>query len=589
MKTVLSLVEGIFAVVLALAILSGGTAWAEEGTTASRDGVTGWVAAARFSGDLAGFQKGPWRQAAPDAIGKAGGGFPVLATPSLVLAFDPGQETLEVYTRRGDKTVHRAAVRLPVKTPPGRARIAVPQKGPGLAIEVLGGAEKAACRVTPRASGAIELEGLDGPVEVACRMSYAIVPSLVGTDLVYNPEDAGAGKPVRAASLSLLVGLLEGEGGMMVATWPGTPAAGPELSVGGTPAVFERVRLAGRCKLFLAFIDHSNLWHVEALRPEYLEKDTAIGWKRPFEAKWIGRFHVESDQYDYPFYFRYQKAKLWGRYIAGWFHYPFWFDGQKTLVHFEKKFPPKGKLLIYYLEAEQGKTPVPSPVGIMEEALGRDEARKLLDVEGVQGRLLLKHGNAVCAMTRKIEEIVAKGEGAKRQAEIASWADDVATFIRLIRERVFEFRDYAAEAKKAVAAWKQSHADRADAVQAIEDLLDDMEQTVRDGLPKTSLDEVRKWTDEIKTAAGSENGASLKVKGLDHLCRSVAGTQDDLCRELSILAIRVMEESARMGAGSEEEAALAGDLIARSRAVLRRPTWWEPVRQYEPKSDPGAP
>ena len=152
--------------------------------------------------------------------------------------------------------------------------------------------------------------------------------------------------------MNLFVGLVEGGDAMMVGVWPpGQQAASLRTTAAGNRKGIDGLsfRTGGR-SFYLALLEKPRLWHAEPLQPDYVEKETAIGWKRPFEAKWIGRFFIASEEIDYPFYFRYERAKLWGRSIRGWFTWPVWFDGERTVVHFEKPYPPRGEMLIYFLE-----------------------------------------------------------------------------------------------------------------------------------------------------------------------------------------------------------------------------------------------
>ena len=64
-------------------------------------------------------------------------------------------------------------------------------------------------------------------------------------------------------------------------------------------------------------------------------------------------------------------------------------------------------------------------------------------------------------------------------------------------------------------------------------------------------------------------------------------TQDDLARTLSVLAIRLTEQAAWLAVESPEHAKMAEEVIVKARQVLRKPTWWEPTRRLQPKSDPG--
>jgi len=584
--------QATFLAAVLVALCSGGVCGA-EGVTATRGGVTVWVGDAAFRGTMDAFQKGTWRQVAAEALPQEAGGHLAVATNSLLVALDSGSGRLGVYTRHSGELTLRGEVSVPAVA--GRFRIAADAKTQGLAVEAISAEGEAGPQYTLAFAGDGILEirpGAWNSLTVSSRMKYAVVPSLVGTDLLYRADVRPMLDRLYVPSMNMIVGLLEGEGGVMVGVWPpGKQTASLERKPGGGSQAFEGFSLdmAGE-SFYLAYLERPGIWHAEPLRAEYLEQDTPIAWKRPFEAKWIGRFYIESDSYHFPFYFRYEKMKLWGRCVRGWFNYPFWFEGDKSIVHFEKKFPPKGEMLIYYLQGQSGNTDIASPMAVIEKALGQQTAARLLDFEGVDQRLLLKHGNAVCAMTRKIEEAFASGSEVKRRAEVEAFADDVATFIRLIRERVFEFRDFAAQTKALLAEQQKADPALADDLKGVDELLDEIVQRAQEELPKSSLEEVRQWTGAIKAACAEVRPENLAtVKKMGQQCRSVAGTQDDLDRDLSILAIRVMEEAAAVGVKSPAHVRLAEQVIARTRAVLRRPTWWEPSRIYLPKSDPGAP
>ena len=378
---------------------------------------------------------------------------------------------------------------------------------------------------------------------------------------------------------------------MLVAVWPpGDQLARVRVSEKNGTRTIESFELGTAAQpVFISFLDHPNIWHAERLREEYLETDTAIAWQKPFEARWIGRFFVDSDGYDFPFYFLAERHKLWGRCIRGWHYYPVWFDGDRTMVHFEKKFPPVGELLVYYLDTYDGREQ-PSPIGVMQKSLGKDVAAQLLDFEGTQEQVLLEHHNAVCAMTYKIESCFAREPGAPPLAEVKQYADDIATFIRLIRERVFQFDQFAAEIQDLLQAEQKKQAALADSLEPCEEILAEIRDIAADDLPNVSLEEVRDWTAAIQQLTPDAGQKSLAaVKALTQHCRSVAGTQDDMARNLSVVTIRLMEEAARMGTASPGHVRLAEQIITRCRSILRQPTWWEPCRKYLPKSNPGAP
>ena len=486
-----------------------------------------------------------------------------------------------------------ADVKLDVAQTPGRFKLLVDPQRNGLAVEVYSQDMQRRHTVVLSRRGILAIEQPSGnSVEVRGRIQYALVPSLVGTDLLYAAEDLAPSEPSYLPSMNIMVGLMANHDCVMVAVWPpGQQLARLQRAKPSQSPTIDSFSLdtAGQ-SCYLAFLDHPAIWHEESLRSEYLETDTQIAWQRPFEARWIGRFFIESERYAYPFYFLSEKRQLWGRCIRGWFYYPVWFDGSRTMIHFEKKFPPKGRLLVYYLDHYEDDSHIVSPFSIMRESLGEEQTERLLDIAGATEQVLLEHRNAVCAMTSEIEAYFSQAVNAPARQQVERYADDVATFIRLIRERVFQFARFADETLQFVE--KQTSLDPSlnAAAASVGDILIEIRDVAREDLPQTSLEEVRSWTDALKDLAAVVRPSDLdEVKTLTQSCRSVAGTQDDFARDLSILTIQLTEEAARIGKVSPKHARLAEQLIARSRALLRQPTWWEPCRTYLPKSNPGAP
>jgi hypothetical protein len=498
---------------------------------------------------------------------------------------------LILWTRRDDRLTRRGALVLSEAGRSARLRLIADDKR-GFAVEMDFQQEELRQVVAITRDGILEIRQPPGQtVVVRSPMRYALVPSLIGTDLLYDPEILPVGVPSYLPSLNIVVGLADGNDGVLVGVWPpGEQLARVQVDDNSRPRTFESFSLdtAGQ-SFYLAFLDYPGIWHEEQLRDDYLETHTAIAWERPFDARWIGRFFIDSDGYDFPFYFLSEKQKLWGRYIRGWFEYPMWFDGRRTMVHFEKKFPPQGKLLVYYLDTYHDDVDMLAPVAVMRKSLGNDEAARLLDFDGTNEQVLLEHGNAVCAMTAKIENYFAKVPDAPPRAEVQQYADDVSTFIRLIRQRVFRFDQFAAEMGEMLRTEQQKQPSLAGALQQSDKLVSEIREVAEADLPDTSLEKVRGWTDRIKMLAADNREKNLEtVKTLTQQCRSVAGAQDDLARNLSVVTIRLMEEAARLGTASPQHVRIAERMIGRCRNVLRKPTWWEPCRTYLPKSNPGA-
>lgn len=558
--------------------------------TVSHDGVSVRVLDEPFSGESS-LPKSTASEALPlDQLPMPVAGYPVLESNMAVVTCSPKTGELTFWTRRNDRLIRRGRIALNADAETARLQLVADNKY-GVAVEV--GYQQPGLRhlVALSKDGILEIRQPPGQtVSIHSPMRYVLVPSLVGTDLLYDPDSLPAGQAACLPSLNMVVGLQEGNDGMLVAVWPpGDQLARVQIAEQANAPRIETFSLdtAGE-SVFISLIDAPNIWHAERLREEYLETDTAIDWQRPFDARWIGRFFIDSDGYDFPFYFLSERHKLWGRCIRGWHYYPVWFDGVRTIVHFEKKFPPIGDLLVYYLDTYDDDKRL-SPVGVMQKSLGKDVAANLLDFEGTREQVLLEHRNAVCAMSDKIVSHFARDAGAPSWATVKQYSSDVATFIRLIRERVFQFDKFAVEIQDLLDAEQQKHPTLSKALQPSRDLLAEIRDIVEVDLPEASLEEVGQWTDSITKLSPTDKKSVEAAKALTRQCRQVAGTQDDMARNLSIATIRLMEEAARMGTASPQHARLAEQIIARCRSILRQPTWWEPCRKYLPKANPGAP
>ena len=134
---------------------------------------------------------------------------------------------------------------------------------------------------------------------------YAMVPSLVGTDFSTTPTSFPGMDRLHIPALNMLLGLADGEDCMAVGVWPSgrQSAAWTSNRAGSRSSSTASPSTRPGKSFYLSCLEKPGIWHAEPLKRNYLEKDTVIAWKRPFEAKWIGRFFITSDEYDWPFYF----------------------------------------------------------------------------------------------------------------------------------------------------------------------------------------------------------------------------------------------------------------------------------------------
>ncbi len=516
----------------------------------------------------------------------------VLKSPSLTAAFDAQKGRIVISTRQGDRLTPRAEAAFESVT--RFETLKSVRSGNRDGIEVRSATAETEFTVYLDDRGILEFKPGKARKLVLSGMNlrYAMVPSLVGTDFLYDPQSFAGKDRLHVPALNMLLGMVEGEGCMITGVWPsGGQSAAVDLKPGGKEKVVDALSLdtAGQ-SFYFSCIERPGVWHVEPLLRTYLEKDTVIAWKRPFEAQWFGRMHITSDDYDWPFYFINKPLRLWGRYIRDWYRYPVRFDGEKTVIHFEKRFRPEGELLIYCLQPHptHADASVVTPAEAMAQALSQEQADKILDPEGCVEQTLLEHRLAVCAMTNTMQKWFNNGEEVRNREQIARWCDDTSAFIGMIRRRDQAFAAFAHDLKAGLAERAQKQPQLAASVAELQKPLAQIEEIAGRELPTTSLETVRQWTYKMKQTADEVRPGNKKNYGkLADQCRSVAGTQDDLARTLSVLVIRLTEQAARLAVESPEHAKMAEEVIVKARQVLRKPTWWEPTRRLQPKSDPG--
>jgi hypothetical protein len=576
---------------------------AGSGSASPGKGVTIWLAKDPLQGNLDSVKAEEWERVRLEKQNQRRplGGNPIVAGDTILAAFDSSTGNVSIYTRKGDRLKKRGVFAPAPSCGSLAYRLAEDSTDSGVVIEAIvsSSAEptktQLAYTIRLNADGIIEFKPatITGLTIKDAPTRYGIVPSLIGTDLVFDPVKYAGRNELYVPSMNLYVGLMAGNDCMLVAAWP----PGNQVTKLGLKGASDQTTIdsfsidADRRSLYLTWLEFPNIWYAEALKDEYLERNTPIGWRRPFDARWIGRFFIESSDYHFPFYFDCQKRLIWGRYVRDWYTYPVWFDGDKTIVHFEKKFAPTGEMLIYFLEGYAGTTrtarAVLSPVEVMQKALGPDQARKLLDFEGIANRFLQRDGLAVCAMSDQMGRIFANGNAAKERPEVERLAGDIATFIRLVRERAMEFDAFARGTKDFLDTEVKPDAELLKDFTPAAEMLAEIPRKIKARLPSTSLDEIRVWTDEAKGLIDRDKGAKERLAVLAHQWRSVAGTQDDMARDLAVSTIRTMEAVAEAGVASPKHVKLAEQVIARCRHVLRHGSTWEPRRVHTPSRTPG--
>ncbi len=542
-----------------------------------------WDAPKGAAGNLDWPARGRWTNVAATAHPFAGTA--VFQSRSLVGVVQPRDGSLVLYGLQGSALSPRAVLAPSPVWTGATCELVLVDGRVGLRVVSEGGGRSYTAWLS--ASGVVRLDAEHVPqfALTDCSLAHVILPSFVGTDLCYDARRL-AGAHVSLPSTQWLVGLGAGQDHALVAVWDsdrqavslGLTGAGATRRIGTVTVATDQAGFA------FALLEHPGLWHQEPLPEDWLEEYTPLAWTPPFPARWMAEFFVtaggqpsfRAPHQDYAFPIASAKTRMWGVWFEDWNHYPFYFDGARTIAHFEKTFLPNGNALIYFLEPAAAD--LVSPCEIVEEALGPEKAKALFDWEGNRLRKLplstpdeFMYDRPVCATTTRLAHI--------KQADKATVGMNLAThlyeFIRGIRGRVDQYAAFFAQMKDYLESEQAAHPELAAYVAGLEPLVAEGQAKLAE-IYATPLSVARDRVEGIKKRLAAGQGDGFDCGELD--VRGIAGAQDDLCRRYNRLVLRLVQTAAFTCGDSAARAALATQIWNQARAVLRRPTRWESRR-----------
>ena len=309
-------------------------------------------------------------------------------------------------------------------------------------------------------------------------IEYGVVPDFVGDDLVFSAGQYPSRNVLHIVSENLFMGLLDDRDSVLVVAWPEGRQQTKVVLGSARPAgrLVERVDFQNDGQsMYLALLEAPGIWHKEELKPTYLERDTAIKWKRPFRAKWTTQLYEAGIRTT--FTFRESKDRIW-RGVTGHYTYPVWFGGQDAYYRFSKKIPPKGQSIVYFVEAKDTPVSVSTPVDIMKATLGRQACETILDLPGRRLRTHHRRGAAgvrracTCGGTEAIQAVFEAGQEVERKEYVAGAVDDMMYFVTRHVERIDEYRAFANDMIEFLETSRRSSADS-------KQFLDDMQAIVQ--------------------------------------------------------------------------------------------------------------
>ena len=336
---------------------------------------------------------------------------------------------------------------------------------------------------------------------------------------------------------------------------------------------------------YLAALSAPGLWHKETLAPDYLEKDVAIEWKKPFPAKW--KTQLYEDGVKTTFAFREAKGQIW-RGVPGSYEYPVWFEGESPSFHLGKKVPPKGEALIYFLEGQDTPPGINTPVDILKATLGRPMSETILDIEGRKLRTHHRRGGdgvrraCTCGCTEAIQTFFENGEEGARKEEIKEELDDMIYFVHRHVDRIEEYRKFADELQKLLKARASALPELKPYVQGLAQIAARIEEEYKVQQENMkSFSYADDLTQQTLKLCNRKDPTNLKAyMELLKSWRGMGGAQDYDLAQCHMITRSLCQEAGYRCIEQPEAASFAEQIRARCRQCLRNPDGYEIWAEY---------
>lgn len=434
-------------------------------------------------------------------------------------------------------------------------------------------------------SGIVEVKPRENmkTVRLSGSVQYGIAPTFVGDDLIFDMERCGT-NTVGVPSENLFLGLLSGENSEMVLTWPKGKQQ-VKLRFDAPPAASAIDFDCDSQSFYLAMLSAPGIWHKESLRPDYLEKDIKVRWKRPFPAKWKTQLTEEELKTTYAF--RGSRGEIW-RGVAGSYVYPVWFEGDEAYYHLGKKVPPEGESLIYCVEGRDTPLGITTPADILKQTLGRQTSDSIVDVEG--RKLRTHHRRAglgvrracTCGCTEAIQAVFEAGDEVSQKDYIQGALDDMIYFVHCHVQRINEYRQFADGVLKFIQEKKQTSPQLNPFLNSLEQIAQQIPQecSVQKDNMKTFdyADELARKT--MALAAKKDTNNLKEYMELLKAWRAMGGAQDYVLAKCHVITRSLAQAAGYNAADATGAVPVAQEIRVRCRQTLRNADGYEIWADY---------
>lgn len=428
----------------------------------------------------------------------------------------------------------------------------------------------------------IRPEGRTHGLTFSSPLDLAMVPSIVGDDLIYDPRNYPSAKALFLPSEHLLLGLLHGEGSMLVMTWQeAMPTVRLDLESGTRIGA---VSFLGGNSISLAVLDAPGIWHREKLDPSFLERDVPISWKPPFAAMWLTQLY--EDELKTTFEFQDEKRDHW-RGGIGSYTLPVWFSEGKAMFSLSKQIEPKGEAIIYALERpDDAPGDADVPMDIVKRTLSADVRAGILDVEGRPTWWPMRPdaaiGGETCDVMIALQKVFAAGQEVEQQLFVRGGAEDMCFHLEVMFERNGRYYPFAKDMVAYLDAQAKAQPKLAPYLRELRGVAQEM-LTTYDNARDTLRDMNYARELEVKTIALAKERRPDNVTQLENLRQGwcgMGGAAEELSRREHTFARKLYQQAAYRAAGNPDAVKIAEEIRRRTKACLERPDSYEMWENY---------
>jgi hypothetical protein len=468
-------------------------------------------------------------------------------------------------------------------------------------------------------------EGVQGlRVKAPCR--FAVLPDFFGDDILVDAAAIPVGR-AELPSENFLLHMIPG-GDAIVMTVSESRASDVAVTLSDAAPrriVASDVSYGKKPRIWVAVLADRGIWHERAVAPADADKTMELEWKTPFPALWrvdwstvdkmteswemlleqpdgkyvmqgwFGRSEAEGQSFGKEFGPRdWNKPgrKRWNP-VLGMFSFPCWIqsDGRGFLQPLKERryaeggpvYNFAGPVVVYPLDRAKA-SPLATPldkltvVDLVRNTLGVGPCQYILDLEGQKRN---SRGVATCYARDVINAIYQEGSQLEKRAEIEEQLDAAVAFIGNVRERIDRYVQFGREMSDYLRQQKRRDprcAAFCDELLPLAKRLDQLFEEKRENIhtPAFARQSAEEFRQKLLTSTGKD--AYQRCAAQMAVFTSIGGAQDGLVASCRMIVKTLRQRAGIALAVNPKLKDVAGEIRARTQAMLRNPTPYEAPR-----------